>query len=44
MDYSDIFISSYWATLKGLVPLFVPFIAVLLVIRLVAAILFNRGR
>lgn len=42
MDYSELIISGFWETMTGFTPLFVPFIAVLLIIRLVASFIFDK--
>lgn len=42
MDYSQLVVESFWATMQGFTPLIVPFIAVILVLRLVSSLLLDK--
>lgn len=42
MDYSQIVINGFWATMEGLTPLLVPFIAVVLVLRFVSSLILDK--
>lgn len=42
MDYSQLVIDGFWETMTGLVPLFVPFICVVLLLRFVSSLILDR--
>lgn len=42
MDYSQVFIDSFWATMQGFTPLIVPFVAVILVLRFISSLILDK--
>lgn len=42
MDYSQLVIDTYWETMTGFTPLIVPFIACILVVRLIASLILDK--